>query len=146
MLLSQYRSLRSRWTNLFIRKTNVLIDRNLCVRLADFGLALFADSGTASVGSHIGGSTRWMCPKLLSGDLKRPNNSCDIYSFGCVCVEVSVNCSLAATVAKTLTFEISGVFPPVTLPRSQRGPSNRPGFKSRCDTCQAVWESWRGNE
>ena len=73
-----------------VQKANILIDYNLCVRLADFGLALFADASTASLGSHIGGSARWMCPGLLSGVLPRPNYSCDVYAFGCVCIEVRV--------------------------------------------------------
>lgn len=66
------------------------MDQNLVIRLADFGLALFADSSTASLGSHVGGSTRWMCPRLLSGDLVRSNFTCDVYAFGCVCVEVRI--------------------------------------------------------
>ncbi|KAJ3488598.1 hypothetical protein NLI96_g2708 [Meripilus lineatus] len=67
---------------------NILVNFELHVQLADFGLALFADSSTASMGSHVGGSARWMCPNLLSGALARPNYTCDIYAFGCVCVEV----------------------------------------------------------
>ena len=77
-------------TNTEVPKANILIDNTLSIRLADFGLALFADASTASLGSHIGGSARWMCPRLLSGALSRPNYTCDVYALGCVAVEVRV--------------------------------------------------------
>ena len=64
-----------------------MIGRDLKVQLADFGLALFADSTMTC--SHAGGAIRWICPQLMRGTLSRPNFSCDIYSYACVCIEVS---------------------------------------------------------
>jgi len=65
-----------------------LIDDNLHIRLADFGLAFFADTSTASFGSHFGGAARWMSPELLTCAIMRPTYACDVYAFGCVCIEI----------------------------------------------------------
>lgn len=65
-------------------QANILIDKNLRVRLADFGLALFADS--MMIRSHSGGAQRWACPNVT---IRRPDYTCDVYSYGCDCVEVS---------------------------------------------------------
>ncbi len=67
-------------------QANILIDSNLRVQLMDFGLALFADSTLTS--SRAGGAIRWVSPQLLRGSVPRPSYSCDMYSYGCVCVEV----------------------------------------------------------
>lgn len=72
---------------LTVYKANVLIDENLSVRLSDFGLSQFADSTTASKGSHSGGTLRWMAPELLI-EGSPPNYASDVYAFGCVCLEV----------------------------------------------------------
>lgn len=65
-----------------------MIDDNIQVRVGDFGLAFFADAGTASMGSHSGGAARWMAPELLKSIISRPNQASDTYAFGCTCVEV----------------------------------------------------------
>ena len=69
-------------------KANILIDHNLMVHIADFGLAIVADSTFTT--SHQEGNARWLCPSLLKGGIRRPDEACDVYSYGCVCVEVSV--------------------------------------------------------
>ena len=69
---------------------NVLIDSDFGVRLADFGLAVFAEAKSAR-GSLRGGATPWLSPELLDpykDDEVRPSYASDIYSFGCVMVEV----------------------------------------------------------
>ena len=48
-----------------------MIDDNIQVRVGDFGLAFFADAGTASMGSHSGGAARWMAPELLKSIISR---------------------------------------------------------------------------
>ncbi|THH17740.1 hypothetical protein EUX98_g9067 [Antrodiella citrinella] len=70
-----------------LRGANVLIDESLHVKLSDFGLSQFADSTTASKGSHGGGTLRWMAPELLIGD-GQANYASDVWAFGCVCLEV----------------------------------------------------------
>lgn len=47
------------------------------------------DFGTAVVGSQTGFSARWTSPELLEGLISNPTKKCDVYSFGCFCVEVS---------------------------------------------------------
>ncbi|KAF5387289.1 hypothetical protein D9757_005805 [Collybiopsis confluens] len=75
-----------------LRGSNILIDDEWHVCLADFGLAVFGD-GTLGTPSHQGGSTRWMAPELhhpAAFDLlhfKRTFAS-DVYSFACVAVEL----------------------------------------------------------
>ncbi|CAL1702395.1 unnamed protein product [Somion occarium] len=70
-----------------LRGANILVDDYMHIRLADFGLAFFADSTTATLGSHVGGAARWMAPELLKSS-QRATYASDIYSFGCLCVEV----------------------------------------------------------
>ncbi|KAH8080681.1 kinase-like domain-containing protein [Cristinia sonorae] len=70
-----------------LRGANILIDETLGVRLSDFGLSKFADSTTASRGSHAGGALRWMSPEILI-DGNEPDYASDVYAFGCVCLEV----------------------------------------------------------
>ncbi|KAK7696378.1 hypothetical protein QCA50_001032 [Cerrena zonata] len=71
-----------------LRGANILVDDYFHIRLADFGLAFFADATTATLGSHLGGAARWMAPELLSGDSLRPTYASDIYSLACACVEI----------------------------------------------------------
>ncbi|KAJ3475947.1 hypothetical protein NLI96_g11493 [Meripilus lineatus] len=65
-----------------LRGANILIDGQMRVRLADFGLALFADSTLTQ--SRAGGAIRWLCPHLLKGTVSRPEFASDVYSYGCV--------------------------------------------------------------
>ena len=63
-----------------------MITAQLRVQLADFGLAQFVDSTTASFGS-TGGAVRWLAPEVLVGG-GRLTFASDAYAFGCVCLEV----------------------------------------------------------
>lgn len=70
-------------------QANILIDEDLHVRLADFGVAVLADASSSSgISTRSGGAARWCPPEVLKGE---PSSfESDIYAFGCVCVEVSV--------------------------------------------------------
>lgn len=59
------------------------------MRVADFGLAVFAEARSAR-GSMRGGATAWLAPELFDEEVMdpRPTAPSDIYSFGCVIVEV----------------------------------------------------------
>jgi serine/threonine protein kinase len=81
-----------------VRGANVLVNEDGHACLADFGLAVVGDSIpdlTASSSSHnAAGAVRWLAPELLFPD-KFPDNShgrrslaSDVYSYGCVCIEV----------------------------------------------------------
>jgi len=76
-----------------LRGLNILIDDEWHVRLADFGLASFAESTLATDTSNHHGAKRWMAPELLDPemlDLKRFQRTpkSDIYAFACVCLEL----------------------------------------------------------
>jgi serine/threonine protein kinase len=77
-----------------LRGTNILIDDNEDIRLADFGLTVFADATNGHT-SCVGGSTRWMAPelfvpKLFGLDCYRRTYASDIYAVACVAVEVRI--------------------------------------------------------
>ncbi|KAJ7471199.1 kinase-like domain-containing protein [Mycena galericulata] len=74
-----------------LRGANILIDDQGHARLADFGLTVFADGPLAP--TNRGGSTRWMAPELLDPEscgleVFQRTFATDIYSFGCVCLEL----------------------------------------------------------
>lgn len=68
-------------------QANILVDENLTIKLSDFGLSKFADASTASWGTHAAGALRWMAPEVLGG--LSASLASDVYSFGCVCSEVT---------------------------------------------------------
>ncbi|KAJ7449255.1 kinase-like domain-containing protein [Mycena latifolia] len=74
-----------------LRGANILLDDQGHVRLADFGLTVFADGPRAR--TNRGGSTRWMAPELLDPsscglEIFQRTFASDIYSFACVCLEL----------------------------------------------------------
>ena len=80
-----------------IQGRNILIDDSGRALVAGFGNAVVAN-GTASVysyrSSYGDGSIRWTAPELLDPEefdmeSSRPTRRSDIYSFACLCVEVS---------------------------------------------------------
>ncbi|KAF7368900.1 Kinase-like protein [Mycena venus] len=74
-----------------LRGANILLDDEGHARLADFGLAAFADGPMAP--TNRGGSLRWMAPELLDPascgfKVFQRTFASDIYSFACVCLEL----------------------------------------------------------
>ncbi|KAJ7717958.1 kinase-like domain-containing protein [Mycena metata] len=74
-----------------LRGANILVDDQGHARLADFGLAVFADSPLAP--TKRGGSLRWMAPELLNPEscgleIWQRTFVSDIYAFSCVCLEM----------------------------------------------------------
>ncbi|KAF7308499.1 hypothetical protein HMN09_00698900 [Mycena chlorophos] len=77
-----------------LRGSNILVDDNWQVRLADFGLGGFSDATVGTQTSHRGGSARWMSPELhlpqsCGLDSFQRTFASDAYSFACVCLELS---------------------------------------------------------
>ncbi|KAG2137053.1 kinase-like domain-containing protein [Suillus clintonianus] len=96
---------------------NVLIDENGDALLADFGMSrLLADHETSFFKSNSPGAIRWAAPEIISLDnentdekVSEPNRTSDIYSFGCIMVQVlsgqnpywDIKSEHAVTVAKS---------------------------------------------
>jgi len=76
-----------------LRGANILIDEDRSVRLADFGLAVFAEATSQSYASTRGGNARWLAPELIYPEMYelksvRPTYASDVFAFGCVVVEL----------------------------------------------------------
>ncbi|KAJ7202051.1 kinase-like domain-containing protein [Mycena pura] len=69
-----------------LRGDNILIDDDGHARLADFGLASYANSTAHS--SMRSGCFRWMAPELLSPGSHEFRRTSDVYAFGCVAHEL----------------------------------------------------------
>lgn len=76
---------------------NILIDRNCCALLADFGLLKIgldpSDPAISDSTTNFGGTTRWMSPELFHPQLfgfkdNRPTKGSDRYALGMVILEV----------------------------------------------------------
>ncbi|KAG2073404.1 kinase-like protein [Suillus decipiens] len=74
---------------------NVLIDKNENALLADFGLSrLLGDHETSFFKSHGPGAIRWAAPEIILNlempgqEVGKPNEASDIYSFGCIMMQV----------------------------------------------------------
>jgi serine/threonine protein kinase len=77
---------------------NVLVNRSGHGCLADFGLANLVDEGILhwtsiqTTGHQGSGTLRWQAPELIdppSDESAKATPASDIYSFACVCYEVS---------------------------------------------------------
>jgi serine/threonine protein kinase len=74
-----------------LRGSNILIDGGHHPRLADFGLGSLSDATVGSQTAKGHGSLRYMAPELLRpSPLFQRTPPTDVYSFACVCIEVSI--------------------------------------------------------
>lgn len=86
-----------------LRKDNALLENDhIC--LVDFGLCVYSNGGEGNYMSTRSGNVRWTAPELLAHEkyrreagqelpavvsTHRPTKRGDVYSFACVCMEVS---------------------------------------------------------
>ncbi|KAJ7170993.1 kinase-like domain-containing protein, partial [Mycena filopes] len=93
-----------------LRGNNILVDDNGSVRLADFGLAGYADATVKS--SQRRGSTKWMAPELLrpAPHFQR-TKATDIYAFACVVYELYNGPTDKRTDAEVLLEVVAGKRP-----------------------------------
>ncbi|TDL23879.1 kinase-like protein [Rickenella mellea] len=77
-----------------LKGANIFVTPSLTACLGDFGLTRFRASQESTCGATTGnakGTLRWQAPELFNivGEDSIPwSEKCDIYSFGCVCLEL----------------------------------------------------------
>ncbi|TDL21780.1 kinase-like protein [Rickenella mellea] len=77
-----------------LKGANIFVSPSLTACLGDLGLARFRDSQESTLGAttaNATGTLRWQAPELLNivdGESTHRSERCDIYSFGCVCLEL----------------------------------------------------------
>ncbi|TDL15149.1 kinase-like protein [Rickenella mellea] len=78
-----------------LKGSNIFVTPSQTACLADFGLTRFRDpqySSGESTTESLRGTIRWQARELLipgnNGKIARPSRESDIYSFGCVCLEI----------------------------------------------------------
>ena len=86
------------FTNSWFFQLNVLVNRSGRGCLADFGLANLVDedilrwTSIQTTGNQSSGTLRWQAPELIdppADESAKATPASDIYSFACVCYEVS---------------------------------------------------------
>jgi serine/threonine protein kinase len=69
---------------------NILISSDREAKIADFGLANFADMSVSHTTARMG-TPRWMAPELLDINKKfRRTTQSDIFAFACIAFEVAL--------------------------------------------------------
>ncbi|TDL15509.1 kinase-like protein, partial [Rickenella mellea] len=78
-----------------LKGANIFITSGLTACLGDFGLSRFRDSQESTLGAttrNTAGTLRWQAPEIFDshedGRTNCPSQESDIYSFGCVCLEL----------------------------------------------------------
>jgi serine/threonine protein kinase len=74
-------------------QTNVLINADGRLHLADFGLSMIlSESQNNTFNSCHQGNVRWMAPEMLAlpehGGVVMPTKAADVYSYGCIMLQV----------------------------------------------------------
>ncbi|MCA9049699.1 MAG: protein kinase [Planctomycetaceae bacterium] len=68
-----------------VKPSNILMSDVGCPHIVDFGIATISDNDqTTETDRKIGGTSAWMAPELVLGEINFANIRTDIYSFGIV--------------------------------------------------------------
>jgi len=73
-----------------LKGSNVLVDKNLTLKLSDFGLGRHFIHGETRGSSGNVGTVNWCAPEILFNE-EPFSTSADVYSFGMVCYEIMTN-------------------------------------------------------
>ncbi|KAF7983089.1 hypothetical protein HWV62_24015 [Athelia sp. TMB] len=99
-----------------VKCANILVSDARRACLADFGLSIAKDTLSANLTRSSGatcGTLNWMAPELLpdmhetessESDTKRPDEACDVHSFGMVCYEASLSRDVFPHIIDRLSF------------------------------------------
>ncbi|XP_011040982.1 PREDICTED: putative serine/threonine-protein kinase isoform X2 [Populus euphratica] len=69
-----------------IKASNILLDKNLCPKVSDFGLSKFFPENFTHVSTRVAGTLGYLAPEYaISGRLTRKT---DVYSFGVLLLEI----------------------------------------------------------
>jgi serine/threonine protein kinase len=92
---------------IFPHQANVLMDKDGIPRITDFGISRLMEDSTLwnTSKTSADGSTRWMAPELLSGNVPQATIESDIYAFA-MTILVSLFIRCAIRVLKTPAKEI----------------------------------------
>ncbi|KAK7689117.1 hypothetical protein QCA50_007808 [Cerrena zonata] len=69
-----------------IRGANIFINENQGAQIGDFGIAMMTNTLLITPSSKS--SFQWLSPEILLGVVERSTKECDVYSFGCFCIEL----------------------------------------------------------
>ncbi|XP_068652505.1 PTI1-like tyrosine-protein kinase At3g15890 [Aristolochia californica] len=70
-----------------IKASNVLLDSDFQARVADFGFAKFIPDGATHVTTRVKGTLGYLAPEYAM--LGKASESCDVYSFGILLLEIA---------------------------------------------------------
>ncbi|TDL24385.1 kinase-like protein [Rickenella mellea] len=120
--------------NIFFTSSNVAC-------LGDFGLARFRDSQessfSATTGNSVAGTLRWQAPELFvsreNGEHIHATPESDIYSFGCVCIEILTGKRPFAEISNDAAVMLAVV--------NKRKPQRPDEDLLRCGLDDSLWET-----
>ncbi|XP_071695444.1 LOW QUALITY PROTEIN: rust resistance kinase Lr10-like [Rutidosis leptorrhynchoides] len=72
-----------------IKPHNILLDRDMCPKISDFGLAKLSHANRSMVSvSHLRGTPGYIAPELFSRSFGQVSHKADVYSYGMMVLEM----------------------------------------------------------
>lgn len=126
-----------------LKPSNVLLDADLHVKLADFGLSTFLGGSKSRAGSgKSGGTLAYLAPELLTNVNRKASMASDVYSFGILMWEVLTGKEAEIVPQTSLMQKAVGERqnrPPLTT-LSQPSPET-PGLERLKELMQQCWSN-----
>ncbi|KAK9048150.1 hypothetical protein SSX86_032887 [Deinandra increscens subsp. villosa] len=84
-----HRGCSTRILHLDIKPHNILLDKDFCPKISDFGLAkLFREKESKISMSHMRGTPGYIAPELFSRNFGEVSHKADVYSYGMMILEM----------------------------------------------------------